>query len=929
MTKFAIFDLETTGNAASKGDRIIEIGIVILQDGKKVQEFSSLVYPEREIPPFITSLTGIKEEDVLDAPLFNEIAEEVHQLFNGACIVAHNIEFDLSFINEEFKLSGLSPLHNPVVDTVELARIMLPSASSFKLGQLAQELGILHGTPHRALADAQVTSSLLQYLLEKMRKLPERTLIHLLKVESKLKSNLYGLLKDAIDVHRYESSDFKEFELWQGIPVRQVPTSILSNASQLTGFQEWIAHAYEAPKGLSSLMNDYEPREGQKRMSQAVYEAFTQNKHAFIEAGAGAGKSVAYLLSALYYACNHKERVVISTHTTSLQQQLLKEEIPKVEKLFNRKVNAAVFKGKSHYISLSHFSYELERSHQDNYDEALTKAILLVWLTETVTGDADEIQLPSSGQQFWHKVSAEQAARIPSVSSEQYSFYRLALMKAEQADLIITNHSLFCMDLMSEEERLPEYARAVIDEAHHFESIASRQFGLQFSYTELQRQLSQFNELFHVQSWGLTGETNQLIFSGDECRLAIEGAKEELNAFSRYMFQQVKRQNQGKAKSDIGRIQYLLPQAEPPAFLEVAAEMLDRFTAKLNRLNRGIEQIINQLEPRILLGEKAAQIISSRFSSQKNSLESWRKKLKEYFNYDQNQVKWIEIDGDGAANVIFLFSEPMDLAENLQTQLFMKKKSIVLTSATLTTHNSFNYMKGSMGFNKNAQLLELSIPSPYQFNEHVQLMVPDDFPDIKQNEEEFILALGEAVYSLAQVTKGRMLVLFTSYTMLKKTYQILKECIDPEEFMIFAQGVSSGSRERLKKNFQAFDQSILLGTSSFWEGVDIPGDDLACVVIARLPFQPPDQPLQKVRDQQLKSAGRNGFMERSLPQAIIRFKQGFGRLIRSKKDRGIVFVCDKRLMEAKYGKYFLSSIPQVPVHYQSTSRLIKRIEKWL
>ena len=933
MKRFAIVDLETTGNAALKGDRIIEIGIVVMEEnGKVVEEFSSLVYPERDIPPFIRSLTGIEDEDVLDAPLFSEIVEDIYPLFQHAYIVAHNIEFDLGFLNDELRRCGYQPLHNPVIDTVEFARVLLPTSPTFKLGQLAERLDMGHDRPHRALSDAQVTADLLFYLLKELRSLPERTLDHLMKIENKLKSNFRDFFQKYINEKRYGKNEEENIVIKHGLAVRKPFREQTKKSVELPLFQDWKKQVYEGDNGLKGFVDNFENRQGQQMMSEKVHQAFLENKHAVIEAGAGTGKSVAYLLSAVYQAMDSGERVVITTHTTSLQKQLLEEEIPKVERMFPRPIRAVLYKGKSHYISLSHFFYELERSYQDNYDIALTKAMILVWLTHTRTGDVDEIQLPSNGRQFWHKVSAEQSSKTVQLGYVDDSFFQWAQEKALQADLVITNHALFCMDIMKEESVLPDYRHVIIDEAHHLEAVASRYFGVRMNYREMQRYLTQFGEIFQkglYKEWNFPDGFVTNLIKGQQ---TIDEAKEELSQFSRFIYQNVKKERRsGRGKSDIGRTQLLLRNEDMPSFMSTAKEMSHRFLAIIQKLIFEMEKIEEQLKMILTVKEdQNIPILMARLNNQIELCRKIRTQLIHYFDFDRREeVKWVEIEGEGASNSIYLFSEPFDVAHLLQQRLFNMKASVIMTSATLATSGSFQYIRQTLGLENDSRTEEVLIPSPYSYDKQVQVMVPDDFPDIKKDQEAFIEALSEAIYSVAEATKGRMLVLFTSYDMLRKTYNLLREFIDPEEFMIFAQGVSSGSRDRLKKNFQAFDQSILLGTSSFWEGVDIPGEDLSCLMMVRLPFQPPEQPVQSMRNERMKKEGKNSFMDKSLPHAIIRFKQGFGRLIRSSTDRGIVFICDQRLMEARYGKYFLSSLPDVPVLYSSTRQLINKIESWL
>src|SRR5690625_943791 len=285
----------------------------------------------------------------------------------------------------------------------------------------------------------------------------------------------------------------------------------------------------------------------------------------------------------------------------------------------------------------------------------------------------------------------------------------------------------------------------------------------------------------------------------------------------------------------------------------------------------------------------------------------------------------MEIEAYGAKNSVYIYSEPIDVAQLLQEEFFSKKQSIILTSATLTIRNSFTFIKNRLGLTTK-DVFTAKIQSPFQYKSQVQLMIPKDFPHI--NDDDFVYSTCEAILSLAEVTKGRMLILFTSYEMLRKSYQILREMMDLDEYMLIAQGISSGSRTRLKKNFQTFDKAILLGTSSFWEGVDIPGEDLSSLMIVRLPFQPPNHPLFEARAAELKRTGKNAFFDLSLPHAVLRFKQGFGRLIRSTNDRGIVFVCDARIVKARYGSFFTKSIPDVPISYDSTSVLMQNAKVW-
>jgi ATP-dependent DNA helicase DinG len=253
----------------------------------------------------------------------------------------------------------------------------------------------------------------------------------------------------------------------------------------------------------------------------------------------------------------------------------------------------------------------------------------------------------------------------------------------------------------------------------------------------------------------------------------------------------------------------------------------------------------------------------------------------------------------------------------------------VLTSATLTVSDSFGYFLNEIGLKKE-EIKQLQLSSPFDYAQSATLFIPNDVPEIQQvSNEEYIEGISSHLIGVAQATKGRMLILFTSYDMLRKTYELMKESGLLEDYVLMAQGITSGSRTRLTKNFQRFDKAILFGTSSFWEGVDIPGEDLSCLALVRLPFSPPDEPVTQAKSEILKAQGRNPFSSHSLPEAIIRFKQGVGRLIRRSSDRGIVIVYDRRIKTTRYGKAFIQSIPAMKVREGDLSDLITWIEDWL
>ncbi|WP_026906536.1 ATP-dependent DNA helicase DinG [Paucisalibacillus globulus] len=925
MNRFVVLDLETTGNSSTSQDKIIEVGMVVIENNEIVDEFSTMMYPGKSIPPFITKLTGIKDEDVADAPLFSEVAEEIVKLLDNSYLIAHNVPFDLGFLNKELSAIGMPRLNNLVLDTVELTRILYPHAPGYKLGILAEYLHIEHKNPHRALSDAFVTAKLFLKLKDKIAALPFETIEQLIKVEKMLKSDLFELLNHQLDVLAFSVAD-SEFTSYKGLAFRNVSPKKRETVTLTSSFGEYLDSIYEENGTMESNMTNYEKRNGQRIMSEEIFDSFQANKHALIEAETGTGKSLAYLIPSIYEAVKSNKKLVISTYTTQLQSQLLEEEIPLIQNLVTVPFKVALLKGKQHYISIEKFANELYAGQNDNYDTALTKAMMLVWLLETETGDIDELHLPSHGQIFYKRVSADTEGQAdPSSPWFKYSYYQKARRNAQLADIIITNHALLCTDIFNDYQFLPSYEKAIIDEAHHLEETASKHYGLKLDYVNMQHlfnQIGAFGEgkwLDSLKFDSTIEETSMKQRWNDLLTLS----KYELDDLFRTIFQYVlNKSGIQKVLSDVGRIQYRFEEKKEVAkSWNLIKEMATRQILYIRDMIHSLTLISGYLLDKDAKDEAELRI---------EILQSFIDGLEQLFlmDNDSEEVKWIEIEAYGAKNAVYLYSEPVNVSSILQKNFFDVKESVILTSATLTMKNSFNFIQKRVGI-PNERLSTKKIPSPFSYLEQVRVLVPSDFPDINYgNTDDFIAATCESILSLAEITNGRMLVLFTSYDMLKKSYYLLKEIMENDKFVLIAQGISSGSRERLKKNFQTFDQSILLGTSSFWEGVDIPGDDLSCLMIVRLPFQPPNHPVYEAKATDMKTNGGNAFYDLALPNAVIRFKQGFGRLIRSTNDRGIVFICDARIIKSSYGKYFTESIPKVPIAFDTTTKLMDKAKEW-
>ncbi|WP_377888826.1 ATP-dependent DNA helicase DinG [Alkalihalobacillus sp. R86527] len=931
MNRYTVIDFETTGNSPKNGDRIIQIGLVVIEEDEIVDRYSSFVNPEQPLPAFIQQLTGITDEDLKDAPLFEEVAPELLKRLDGAYFVAHNVRFDLNFMNAELDESGYEPFSGPVLDTVELARIFLPQAEAYKLSWLADYLAIEHNNPHQADSDAEVTGELLQYLFNKLESLPIVTLKQLAELSPRLFSDLETILQELVKTKEKSIEPEGDFEIFRDIALK-----IQAEAKEAEPLKEVIPFQtiqQNLDTTMANIIPGYETRDGQNDMMRSVADAFESNHHVLIEAGTGIGKSLGYLLPGVAHAKNTRKPVVVSTHTIQLQEQLLQRDIPFLKEILPYDFEATVLKGRSNYLDMTRFEQQLFQFEDNNYDTILTKAQILVWLLETEYGDVEELNLSSGGKLFWQQVKSDATVsanhRSPWFSRD---FYHRRKRLAMSADLIITNHALLFSDLINDHQLLPAYQQAIIDEAHHLEDIATEFFGVKTDYFSI---LQGFVRMGLKDGDGLYGKTIGILKDvGVEVheitteietyvKTILSDLDELFRMLHRYVQKNINRSN------EIGRLSYRLAEENGTSWdaIQEAAHRLVFYLKDLDKLLIKIEKELDLNEEELSREQINA---GADFKGLHASVLEELAKIDYLLLQDKsNDVKWVEIDPKGAINSAFLFSRPVEVGELLSEEYFGKKKSILLTSATLTVRNSFDFIIKRLGLEEYGPNT-FRYESPFNYSEQARLMIPTNLPMIKDvSDHQFVDHITEAILKIARVTRGRMLVLFTSYDMLRKAHLKMKELMKDDDLTLISQGVDSGSRVRLTKNFKESDDAILFGTSSFWEGVDIPGEDLSCLVIVRLPFSPPDNPVFQARSEKLKHAGGNPFMELSLPEAIIRFKQGFGRLVRSQKDRGAVFVFDKRIVSTRYGSLFVKSLPDVPMLKGDVDELVDELDLWL
>lgn len=952
---YAVLDLETTGHGA--GDEIIQVGLVLLdEDRKVVRSYSSFVKPTIPIPAFITGLTGIDETMVADAPELEEVLLEVVPLLGDAVLVAHNVGFDAGFLNAALDRSGYVAFDGRRLDTVDLLRILYPTLTTYQLGAVTELFGIEHGQHHRADSDAMATAELFAACCRKLETLPLLTLQRLAKLLDDDSDDLgwfmaqQVLAKEAqtsIDMDAY--AYFRQFAMKAGDwTEEQHPRS---EEEEDASTAEWTFPAFLAhiKSAISAIVPGYEEREPQNLMFQEVIEAFESERHLLIEAGTGTGKSLGYLIPALYYGVQHNKKIVVSTHTINLQEQLRSRDLPLLLAVMPYPFKAAVFKGRGNYLCLRKFE---GRVHLQDFvapaEDRITSSQMVVWLSETENGDQEELNFGNRGMDFWSTVASDADSCLNrSCPWFKRCYYHRAKQEANIADVVITNHSMLFTDIRADHRLLPSYEHLILDEAHHLEEVAGKHLGTQLSYYSIQQPVFRLckdarNGQLIVLNARLANEnveqTQKWREEIDEVVPIFGDLRDEWERLFELLYGIM---TSGGARSaqdappggEAGQSVLRLRSGQLPPLWNEAQLVEEAINGYLSQIIRPLDKVFAAIKEDI--DDPSIAALVTDLNGTVKDLSRARDDLRQFMKADRTDtVYWLEANSNSRAKSVQLYAVPADVSSQLRTYFFETKRSVIMTSATLSVQKSFQYaceQLGLVGEEEAGRLKTVQLPSPFNYRDQALVIIPRNFPVLKgaAGDPMFNELLVKSLTDAAIETHGRMLVLFTSYKMLKQVYDPLKENLAGHDIQVLGQGIDSSNRSKLTRRFQQQSASVLLGTSSFWEGVDIPGDALTCLAIVRLPFQPPNNPLVEAKSELLQEKKQNPFMKLSIPQAVIRFKQGFGRLVRSGQDRGIVLIYDTRLIDTYYGKYFLYSLPGPKIETMHLDQIVPRMREWL
>lgn len=626
---------------------------------------------------------------------------------------------------------------------------------------------------------------------------------------------------------------------------------------------------------ISQRLPNYEFRPQQLKMAKAIGETIEFNKHLIVEAGTGIGKSLAYLIPFILYAVENNKKAIISTYTKTLQNQLYLKDIPFLKDSLGIEFNYALCLGSENYLCLrrlnNEYTYDLFDSGQQL--EELRKIVR--WSSNTESGIKSDLDFIPFNE-VWDNVSRDPDLCLgKKCVYRKGCFYKKAKEREKKSDILVTNHSLFFTNLASGGRVLVNFHALVFDEAQTLEEVATSYLGLEVSNTKIKYL---FNSLYNPKTnKGLLVKLkNQYAQTIEDITMYLAESREA----SRRFFQEI-----GEifgSESDSKRIR------SSNIVFNYLEEPLRRLANSLSRLSDFIKNEEDELL--IMLHLKRCAAVSKAISFILKHAES-------------DYVYWIEITKRRRTVRYALFAAPIEIAEELNKQLFSKIKPIVLTSATLSTNNNFEFMKGRLGI-KDAD--ELLLDSPFDYERNVLIYLPKKIEDPNEKFEVFQRQVLEYSKKIIEIMKGRIFILFTSYKMLNNIFDDL--VLSYRDINLLRQG--DKPRYELLKNFKKKENSVLLGTTTFWQGVDVPGKSLECVIITKLPFMVPDDPITEARTELIESRGGNPFIEYQVPQAIMMFKQGFGRLIRTKRDRGVVAILDPRIRTRFYGRSFISALPR-------------------
>ena len=926
-------DIETTG-LDPMHDRITEIAALRLVDGEVVEKFVTLVDPKIPIPYAISRLTNITDEMVAGAPSEKEALLKLHDFVEGSAILGHNIDFDIGFIASRSDELDVPLWSGKRIDTLTASLMLYPRALSRTLSSLAGLFKIDIEHAHRAEDDAATTFLVAMKLWQKLLSLDDRTArmlamlatssgdIGLTTWTSAAKPFVRGGKATPPEIDARFIADFENIV---GNP--SDPAQCKMDESDIIGFL-----GPDSP--MKEKLSGFTVRDVQLKMAKLVLDSLQYDLFLLIEAGTGTGKSFAYLLPSIVFAAQKGEKVVVSTKTKNLQEQLFFKDIPTLRKVLPFDFRAVLLKGRGNYLCLNRLERVLADHTSLSYEDRAVLTRILVWSSETTSGDIAELSsfYIKKYPALWARLRSETVSclghRCPFRKKCFLNRVRSAVVDAQ---IVVVNHSLLLAE-MDDSSVLGEYNHAVIDEAHDLEEVAADFFGAQITTWDI---TSPLDDLYRER---LTNKG--LLAALFECFERIGQPSDEfISLYERCTSKVValRKNVETTFASLTNRLQRKYNWHESPYSLRKrfhpGEEVFDGMKNDIARLAADSKSLVDDLglilasmpedeDDKMFAIEHEVSGLAAKLAELADNLDFMAKPT------DPDAVYWWESPQRRESIDCKICWAPLDIAERMFEVFHSHKKSLVFTSATMSVGDSFDFIAGRLGLNylDPEHVVKSRLGSPYDFPAQLLAIFPDFLPE--PNARDYLPKLSELISRVSTETRAGSLALFTSYNALRQVYSTTAPELEDEGILVLAQGISGG-RSQLARQFAADHGSLLLGTQSFWQGVDFRGEALQILYLTKIPFAVPTDPYVSGQCERIQRHGGNPFSDYTVPQAVIKFRQGIGRLIRGEEDVGVLLICDRRIGTRAYGRVFAESLPVSIERVDSIGEILTKIHRFI
>lgn len=926
-TTYAVVDIETTGTSVKDGDRIIQIGCAFVKNNKIINTFAADVNPLTTVPPVIENLTGISNARVRKAPPFDDLAGTIYSLLQGTVFVAHNVNFDLPFINAELQRVGYPELPIQAVDTVSLSQILLPTAPSFRLRDLSSLLNIEHDHPHAADSDAVATAHLFIFLQKRLAHLPLITLQQMVQLTPELPRETAELFAYALQQGKKQPGRLpKELMIRNGLALRKKALP-----QQAVGRQKQRYPLTKAQK-MQLFGEDLTYRPQQARMMNQIYRHYTQAATTevplMIEAPTGTGKTLGYLLPLAYLAQNDRQ-VIVSTATTVLQTQLLDQGVQLLNTLLPTPVTAVLIKGNQHYVDLDRFSRGLAL-HEHSKQTQLLKLRVLVWLTTTTTGDLDELHLTTYQAPYFAEIAHHGVASLKADDPFfKDDFLRFRDQLTAQATFIITNHA-YLMRHVAQLGSRQQKPLLVLDEAQHLADGVLHESRQRFDFNHYMAACHSLTSRID-QEHGLN--LRALFAEQPQAEYRLKLLDNSLNDTDLH-FQQLQA---ALARTFVSTQKG----GSQPVEIAITTEEITGFFAENNGLVRQLQTAIENCFLQFKqLNEQYQHDQAEVLPPEQHVLDDFFNRMQQLRQgYDllqtwlipatrEQRVFWLTLNQWHDRGSLTLSGSLIETKGYFKSQLYPYFAAPLFTGATLFATGKSQYVYSQLDLDPETTIHH-RLSTPFDLAKQSRLLIATDASAAEEpSGKQRVAYLTRAIHDIVTAAPKQTLILFNSLNLIEAVFYSLHQTGLSADRELLAQGVN-GSREKLLRRFVQGDNAILLGAASFWEGIDLPQEQLELLIVTQLPFDSPDQTTTKARYQQLRQAKLNPFYNEALPKAALKLRQGLGRLIRTDQDTGAAVILDDRLVTKRYGQTILKALPKsMPPVNGSVTEIATELQKF-